>query len=137
MNIELNDIHILHIYIYIHIGLKTTFSIITNNQCSVFRSQTKNKKEAIWPCIITFKFRRAFPRAQNPLESQDRHKNSWSSSVVHVNCISIMVNQDVNTQLPASNKILLRKKALYSSFRSHYSDLLSGRIESNFRGFAF
>lgn len=40
-----------------------------------------------------------------------RHKNSWSSSVVHVNCISIMVNQDVNSSLPASNIILLRRKA--------------------------
>jgi len=80
---------------------------------------------------------KSFSQSSEPLESQDRHKNSWSSSVVHVNCISIMVNQDVNTQLPASNKILLRKKAQYSSFRSHYCDLLSDRIESNFRGSAF
>lgn len=108
-----NDIHI-----YILVSLNTTFSILTNNQCQSYRFQihcfqitNKKSKKSHMTLYYHIQIQKSFSQSSELLESQDRHKNSWSSSVVHVNCISIMVNQDVNTQLPASNKILLRKKS--------------------------
>lgn len=78
-------------------------------QIQSFWTTNKNKSDDFVLSHSNSEF--SFSQSSEPLESQDRHKNSWSSSVVHVNCISIMVNQDVNSSLPASNIILLRRKA--------------------------
>lgn len=57
----------------------------------------------------------SFSQSAEQLASRDRRENSWSSSVVHVNCISIMINQDVNTSLPASNKTIWKHNSLVRS----------------------